>query len=96
MTEGAAVLFLASGWTLIGVAAMLAVAMHRADRRLQDYRAPDQPASAYTIVPLRWKRRLYTDAGRPLVGRAWGLMGMMYVVALAGIALLSQGVDALP
>lgn len=28
-------LYLAAGWILIGVAALLAVAMHRADRRMQ-------------------------------------------------------------
>ena len=89
-------LFLAAGWILFGVAALLAVAMHRADRRMQDFRAPGAPSSAFLIVPLRWRRELYTEEGRAFVGRAWRLTVMMYVVALAGIALVSLGVEALP
>ena len=48
------------------------------------------------MVPLRWRRKLYTADGQKLVGTAWRLMALMYVVALAGMALLTQGVDALP
>ncbi len=89
-------LFLLAGWALIAVAAMLAVAMHRADRRMQTFRAPGQPAGSYGMVPLRWKRALYTADGQKLVGRAWRLTVLMYAVALAGMILLTQGVDALP
>jgi hypothetical protein len=89
-------LFLAAGWILIGVAALLAVAMHRADRRMQGFRAPGAPSSAFLMVPLRWRRELYTAEGRALVGRAWRLTVMMYVVALAGMFLVSMGVEALP
>jgi hypothetical protein len=89
-------LFLASGWILFGVAAFLAVAMHRADRRLQTFRAPGAPSSAFGIVPLRWRSELYTKEGRPLVRRAWGLMILMYAVAGLGVVLLSHGVEALP
>jgi hypothetical protein len=89
-------LHLASGWILVGVAAVLAVAMHRADRRMQTFRVPGAPASAFTFVPLRWRSQLYTKEGQPLVRRAWGLMVMMYAVATLGIVLLSQGVEALP
>ncbi len=88
--------FLVAGWALIAIAAMLAVGMHRADRRMQAFRSPDQPAGAYLMVPLRWRRKLYTADGQKLVGTAWRLMALMYVVALAGMALLTQGVDALP
>jgi hypothetical protein len=89
-------LFLAAGWILIGVAALLAVAMHRADRRMQGFRAPDAPSSAFRIVPLRWRRELYTLEGRALVGRAWRLTIMMYAVAAVGVFLVSMGVEALP
>ena len=89
-------LFLVAGWALIALAAMLAIGMHRADRRMQDFRAPGQPAGAYRMVPLRWRRALYTADGQKLVGTAWRLMALMYVVALGGMALLTQGVDALP
>ena len=90
------ILLLASGWILFGVAAFLAVAMHRADRRLQTFRAPGAPVSAFTLVPLRWRSELYTKEGQPLVRRAWGLMILMYAVAALGVVLLSQGVEALP
>jgi hypothetical protein len=89
-------LFLIGGWALIGLSAVLAIAMHRTDRRLQAFRVTGRPPSSYLLVPLRWKRGLYAGDGQLLVGRAWRLMAMMYVAALAGIALLSQGVDALP
>jgi hypothetical protein len=87
---------LASGWILFGVAALLAVAMHRADRRMQTFRTPGAPSSAFTFVPLRWRSELYTKEGQPLVRRAWGLMVLMYVVAGLGVVLLSLGVEALP
>lgn len=89
-------LLLAGGWLLIGMSAALASAMYRTDRRLQAFRAPGQPPSAYRLVPVRWKRSLYTAEGRPLVARAWGLMALMYILALAGVMLLSRGVEALP
>lgn len=89
-------LYLLAGWILICGAAALAVAMGRTDRRLQKFRAPGHPPSAYRLVPTRWRRRLYTEEGRALVGRAWGLMVVMYLVTIAGIVLLSRGVDALP
>ena len=88
--------FLVLGWVLIAVAAFFAVAMHRADRRMQAFRVPQARASAYLLVPLRWKRELYTAEGQALVGKAWRLMFVMYAAALAGMVLLSQGVDALP
>jgi hypothetical protein len=89
-------LFLAAGWILFGVAALLAVAMHRADQRMQAFRAPGAPHSAFRIVPLRWRRELYTAEGQALVGRAWRLTVMMYGVAAAGMFLVSMGVEALP
>jgi hypothetical protein len=88
--------FLILGWSLISLAALSAVAMHRTDRRLQAFRAPDAPTSAFLLAPLRWKRELYTREGQELVGKAWRLMFLMYALVLAGIVLLGQGVDALP
>ena len=88
--------FLALGWLLIAVAAFLALAMHRADRRMQAFRAPDAPAGAFFLVPLRWKRALYTPEGQEWVAKAWRFMFLMYGAALLGVVLLSQGVDALP
>ncbi|HYC31946.1 MAG TPA: hypothetical protein VEB59_06620 [Gemmatimonadales bacterium] len=90
------VVFLVLGWAAIGLSAAFALAMHRADRRMQAYRAPGVRPGAYGIVPLRWKRNLYTAPGHDLVGKAWRSMLLMYVAALAGVVLLSQGVDALP
>jgi hypothetical protein len=70
--------FLVLGWILIGVAAFFAGAMHRADRRMQAFRAPGGRASAYLLVPLRWKRELYTAEGQELVGKAWWFMFLMW------------------
>jgi hypothetical protein len=84
------------GWILIAVAAFFAAAMHRADRRMQAFRAPGARASAFFLVPLRWKRELYTVEGQELVVKAWRFMFLMYGAALVGMVLLSQGVDALP
>jgi hypothetical protein len=88
--------FLVLGWIAIGISALFAIAMHRTDRRMQAYRAPDAKPGAYALVPLRWKRELYTAPGRELVASAWRLMFLMYAAALVGVVLLSQGVDALP
>jgi hypothetical protein len=88
--------FLVLGWILIGVAAFFAVAMHRADRQMQAFRAPGVRPSAYFLVPLRWKRELYTAEGQELVGKAWWFMFLMYGAAFFGMVLLSRGVDALP
>lgn len=88
--------FLLLGWILIGLSAFFAVAMHRVDRRMQAFRVPDAPPGAYAFVPLRWRRALYTERGRALVGQAWRLMLLMYGAALVGVVCLSRGVDALP
>ena len=88
--------YLVLGWMLIGVSVISALAMHRADRRMQAFRASGVPPAAFSPTPLRWKRELYTGEGRALVRRAWSLMLLMYAAALAGIVLLSRGVDALP
>jgi len=88
--------FLALGWLLIGVAAYLAIAMNRADRHMQAFRVPNAKPNAYALVPIRWKRSLYTAEGQRLVGRAWRLMLLMYGAAFLGMLLLSQGVEALP
>jgi len=89
-------IFLALGWLLIGVAAYFAIAMDRADRQMQAFRVPDAKPNAYSLVPVRWKRSLYTAEGQRLVGKAWRVMLLMYGAAFLGMLLLSQGVDALP
>jgi hypothetical protein len=88
--------FLVLGWTSIAVAVFFALAMHRADRRMQAFRAPDARASAFVLIPLRWKSELYTAEGQEWVGKAWRFMFLMYGTALLGMVLLSQGVAALP
>jgi hypothetical protein len=88
--------FLVLGWTLIAVAALFALAMHRADRRMQAFRAPDARAGAFFLIPLRWKSELYTAEGQEWVAKAWRFMFLMYGTALLGMVLLSQGVNALP
>jgi len=61
------------------------------DRQMQRCRVPDAPPAAYFFVPIRWQRRLYTDAGQPLVGEAWRSMLRMYAFTLSGGILLMIG-----
>jgi len=77
------------GWALIAGAAALAIRMNLLDRRMQQFRAPDMPATAYFFVPVRWRRHLYTPDGQELVGKAWRTMALMYAVGLVGAAFLS-------
>ena len=77
------------GWTLVAGAAALAIRMNLLDRRMQQFRAPGMPATAYIFVPVRWRRRLYTPDGQELVGKAWRTMALMYALGLLGAVFLS-------
>jgi hypothetical protein len=77
------------GWLLVALAAYFALVMHRADRRMQAYRAPGARPGAFALVPLRWKYELYTVEGQELVAKARRSMFLMYGAALLGMLLLS-------
>jgi hypothetical protein len=77
-----------AGYVFVAVAGILAMRMWWIDQRLQDHRAPGVSRAAYAFVPVRWQRRLYTDAGRSLVGQAWRTMLAMYVAAVVALILL--------
>ena len=76
------------GWILLAGSAVFAVRMHRADAALQDFRRSDQPGTAYRFVPLRWRARLYTEAGQPLLARARSSLYFMYATAAIGVVML--------
>jgi hypothetical protein len=82
------------GWALVCLGIWQALRMWTLDREMQRYRAPDASPAAYLFIPVRWQRRLYTDAGQPLVGEAWLSMLKMYAFTLLGgivLAIASGG-----
>lgn len=78
------------GWVAILAAAFHAVRMWQLDYRLQSFRRPDFPASAYVIVPFRWRRRLYREDARPLIAQAWQSVGLMYAFGVLGAVLIAR------
>lgn len=89
------VLIQIAGYLLIVLSMWQAIQMWWLDRQMQRYRAPDSSSVAFLFVPFRWQRRLYTNEGQPLVGRAWLTMLRMYGFAIAGgILLLIASPDA--
>ena len=79
------------GWLLLIGSGVAACIMYDADRRLQAFRLPSEPRSAYWFVPVRIRRELYKPEAGHLVGRAWRAIGAMYGLAVAGAILLSIG-----
>ena len=76
-------------WLFFAGAAFYAIQMWRADRELQKFRAPGRDASSYSLVPVRWKYELYTDAGRSLVIAAKRSFFVMLLLALLGMLFLA-------
>jgi hypothetical protein len=79
---------LALGWTCFAVAAFYAMRGHGLDRRLQAFRAPSQPPSAYAFVPLRWREELYTIEGHDLLTQTWSSFRSMIGFAVFGMVLI--------
>jgi hypothetical protein len=77
-----------AGCGFLAAGCALALRMAWLDQRLQEHRAPGVPRAAYAFVPVRWQRRLYTEAGQPLVGRAWRTLLAMDLVAVVALLLL--------
>jgi hypothetical protein len=77
------------GWVCIGLAAVAALRLHSLDAALQEFRDAAMHASRYALVPLRWRRDLYTPDGAPLVLRLWRTFGWMVGGALLGMLLLA-------
>ena len=77
-----------AGYAFLAAAGICALRMGWLDRRLQDYRAPGVARSAYAFVPIRWQRRLYSEAGQPLVGQAWRALLAMDLAAVVALILL--------
>ena len=67
------------------------VRMWMLDYRLQAYRRPDAPRSAFTMVPMRWKRRNYRPEAEPLIRQAWQAVAFMYAFGLVGAVLIRHG-----
>jgi hypothetical protein len=77
------------GWVCIGLAAVAALRLHSLDSALQEFRAAAKSTSRYALVPLRWRRDLYTQEGAPTVLRLWRTFGWMIGSALLGMLLLA-------
>jgi hypothetical protein len=84
-------LFQIIGLVLVLAGIWQALRMWELDRQMQRHRVPDASPAAYLFVPIRWQRRLYTDAGQPLVGEAWRTTLRMYAFTLLGGILLMIG-----
>lgn len=78
------------GWVAILAAALHAVRMWQLDYRLQSFRRPEIPASAYFVVPFRWRRRLYREEAWPLISQAWYAVGLMYAFGVLGAVLIAR------
>ena len=74
---------------LLAAAAGFALRFWRLDRRMQRFRADGASPASLLLVPMRWRRRLYTPEAHPLVGSAWRALGTMYALAIAGGLLLA-------
>jgi hypothetical protein len=84
-------LFRIAGWALLAAGIGQALTMWTLDQRMQRHRRPDASPANYVFIPVRWQRRLYTDAGKPLVGEAWRATFTMYALALLGAVLVAIG-----
>jgi len=78
------------GWIAIVAAAFHAVRMWQLDFRLQRFRRPGIPRSAYLMVPFRWRRRLYVDEAWPLITQAWQAVALMYAFGVLGAVLIAR------
>lgn len=78
-----------SGWLFTAGAMLCALILHDADRRLQNFRLPSQPPSAYLLVPLRIRSELYQPEAGYLVSRFWRAFGLMIVLFVIGGVILS-------
>jgi len=84
-------LFQVIGLVLVVAGIGQALGMWGLDRQMQRHRVPDASPAAYLFVPIRWQRRLYTEAGQPLVGKAWRTLLRMVAFTLLGGILLMIG-----
>jgi hypothetical protein len=84
------------GWAFVEGSCLCALVMADADRRLQAFRLPSQPRSAYWVVPLRIRRELYKPEGGYLVTRAWRACGLMWVLFVIAAVILSVTGPSLP
>lgn len=79
------------GWALFAAGAWHALRTSSLDRQMQRYRVPGASPAAYFFVPLRWRRRLYTEEGQALVGEAWRTLLRMHGFTLAGMVVMAFG-----
>lgn len=71
-------------------AAGCAIAMHVFDRRMQRYRSPAAPASAFRWVPVRWwDTALYVGEGRKY--RRWAIRSWWLTVAFFVAGAITAG-----
>ena len=80
-----------AGWFLVAVSAGLMIRANLLDRRMQAFRRPNAPESAYTFVPVRWQPDLYVGAGPGLVKQAWRSLYLGLALGLLGMVLVAVG-----
>jgi hypothetical protein len=56
---------------------------------MQQHRADGIAASAYHLVPVRWRAELYTAEGQAMVTEAWRAWRRTYGLGLPGVLLLA-------
>ena len=79
------------GWIAIAGAVFHTVRMWMLDFRMQAFRRPDAPRSAFTLVPMRWQRRYYRPEAEPLIRQAWQAVAFMYAFGVVGAVLIAHG-----
>ena len=77
------------GWACVAIAAIFALQMFEADRRLQAFRSAGVPARRYAAVPTRWQRDIYLPDGAPLVDAAWRNFRRMVGAGLFAVLLFA-------
>jgi len=77
------------GWASVAVACVHAARMWTIDRRLQRYRAPESKRSQFALVPLRWRRDLYSGTGPAMVDQVWRAWRQVMAFGIVGAVLLA-------
>ena len=80
----------AVGWAFLGNAIFFLLQAARLDRRLQRFHAPEAPAASYLGKFGRWRRRLYTAEGQPLIASTRRAFALFCVASLLGVLILEK------
>lgn len=79
------------GWLMLVAGIVCAVTARELDVKLQNYREPHVPPSAFRFWPLRLKPEYYHWSAAKLVRRTWFYIGATALLAaLGGLVLLVE------